>query len=108
MPRNDSLVMSDPVRFRTMATRYEDCQSCGMPLSRDERGGGTNADGSRNRAYCSRCYVAGRFAQPDITLGEMRALVKRELREKGLPGVVGWFFTRRIPRLARWRGRRAA
>jgi len=24
---------------------YKNCQSCGMPLKRDEQGGGTNADG---------------------------------------------------------------
>ena len=24
------------------------CQSCGMPLSKDAKGGGTNADGSRS------------------------------------------------------------
>ncbi len=30
-----------------MQNRYKNCQSCGMPLSRDEKGGGTNADGSK-------------------------------------------------------------
>ena len=27
---------------------YKNCQSCGMPLRRDEKGGGTNADGSKS------------------------------------------------------------
>jgi hypothetical protein len=34
------------------------CQSCGMPLSRDELGGGTNADGSRSTEYYSHCFRA--------------------------------------------------
>ena len=28
------------------------CQSCGMPLSEDSQGGGTNADGSKNKKHC--------------------------------------------------------
>jgi hypothetical protein len=27
----------------------EMCQSCGMPLKQDPQGGGTNADGSKNK-----------------------------------------------------------
>ena len=27
---------------------YKFCQSCGMPMKKDEKGGGTNADGSKN------------------------------------------------------------
>jgi hypothetical protein len=26
---------------------YKNCQSCGMPLKKDAKGGGTNADGSK-------------------------------------------------------------
>jgi hypothetical protein len=96
-----------PGREDTMATSYKDCQSCGMPLSKDAKGGGTNADGSLSRTYCSHCYVEGRFTQPGITAAEMQAFVKGKLREMGLPGFVGWFFTRKIPKLARWSGTRA-
>jgi hypothetical protein len=42
------------------------CQSCGMPLSKDPLGGGTNADGSRNTEYCSHCYKSGCFTEPNI------------------------------------------
>lgn len=41
------------------------CQSCGMPLSKDPLGGGTNADRSRNTEYCSHCYKSGR--SPSLT-----------------------------------------
>lgn len=44
-----------------METAHRNCQSCGMPLSRDEQGGGSNADGSKSRVYCSHCYQGGRF-----------------------------------------------
>ena len=84
------------------ATTYKNCQSCGMPLKRDARGGGTNADGSRSTMCCSRCYAYGRFAFPDMTVDQMQELVRGKLRELGFPGPLGWLFTRRIPKLKRW------
>ena len=78
------------------------CQSCGMPMKRDEKGGGTNADGSRSRTYCSHCYAGGKFTLPDITAAEMQQRVKGRLREAGIPAFLGGLFTRRIPRLGRW------
>jgi hypothetical protein len=86
-----------------MATNYKHCQSCSMPLSRDERGGGTNADGSKSTMYCSHCYAGGRFTLPNITVEQMQDLVREKLREFGIPGPLGWFFTRKVPRLARWK-----
>ncbi len=81
---------------------YQNCQSCGMPMRRDEKGGGTNADGSKSGMYCSHCYEAGRFKLPDISAAEMQQRVQGKLREAGFPGVVAWVFTREIPKLARW------
>jgi len=86
-----------------MEAAYKDCQSCGMPLKRDEKGGGTNADGSKSRVYCSHCYVDGRFTVSGITAAEMQERVKGKLREMGFPSIVSWIFTRRIPKLERWR-----
>lgn len=82
--------------------KYKHCQSCGMPLSRDEKGGGTNADGSKSAMYCSHCYQAGAFTRPEITVGEMRRLVKGKIREAGFPAIAAWLLTRGIPKLARW------
>ena len=87
---------------------YKDCQSCGMPLRKDEKGGGTNADGSRSTMYCSHCWVDGRFTAPDMTLEQMQALVRGKLKEFGFPGFVAGFFTKKIPRLRRWSPGRAA
>lgn len=87
-----------------MATTYKNCQSCGMPLSRDEKGGGTNADGSKSTMFCSHCYAQGRFTLPDITVDQMQNIVREKLREFGIPAALGWIFTRKVPKLARWSG----
>jgi hypothetical protein len=85
---------------------FKDCQSCGMPLKRDKQGGGTNADGTRSRVYCSHCYRDGRFTMSDVTAAQMQDLVRGKLREFGFPGFVAGFFTRKIPKLRRWTGPR--
>lgn len=82
---------------------YRNCQSCGMPLKKDAMGGGTEADGSRSVKYCSKCYDAGRFRRPDMTVGEMQRLVKDKMKEMGFPGFLSGFFTKGIPRLERWK-----
>ena len=74
-----------------------------MPLRRDEKGGGTNADGSKSTIYCSKCYEAGKFHNPDMTLDEMKTLVKEKLKEMGFPGFLAWFFTSNIHKLERWK-----
>jgi hypothetical protein len=79
------------------------CQSCGMPLSKDEQGGGTNTDGSKSLEYCSRCYANGQFTNPDMTASQMQELVKGKLKEMGFPGFMAGFFTKNIPQLKRWK-----
>ncbi len=86
-----------------MEKPYKNCQSCGMPLKRDEKGGGTNSDGSKSIQYCSNCYVNGHFAVPDMTVIQMQALVKGKLKEFGFPGFIAGFFTKNIPKLERWK-----
>ena len=68
-----------------MKTSYANCQSCGMPLKRDEKGGGSNADGSRSTIYCSHCYENGDFLQPNITVEQMQKLVNEKLAEFRIP-----------------------
>lgn len=81
---------------------YRHCQSCGMPLKRDEHGGGTEADGSRNTMYCSHCYQDGRFVLPQISAADMQARVAEKIAGMGLPRFVGGFLARGVPKLARW------
>ncbi len=78
------------------------CQSCGMPLSKDSQGGGSNADGSKSTEYCSNCYQHGQFTQPNITVDEMIILVKGKMKEMHIPSFLTGFFTKDIPKLKRW------
>ena len=80
------------------------CQSCGMPLSKDAMGGGSNADGSLSIEYCSHCFKAGQFTEPDITVDEMVSKVEGKLREMHFPGFVARRFAKNIPSLRRWSG----
>jgi hypothetical protein len=78
------------------------CQSCGMPLSKDLLGGGTNADGSKSSEYCSHCYSEGAFTQPDITAAEMTTLVEGKLRSMHFPSFLARRFAKEVPTLRRW------
>ena len=71
-----------------------------MPLKRDEKSGGTNADGTRSTMYCS--HQNGQFVLPDISLAEIQARVREKIVEFGMPGFLAGIFTRKIPKLARW------
>lgn len=79
------------------------CQSCGMPLKADPKGGGTRVDGSASTQYCSYCYADGKFISPGMTVDDMRALVIDKLHEKGYPKFVARFFAMGLNRLSRWR-----
>ena len=78
------------------------CQSCGMPLKKDEKGGGTNADGSKSTMYCSHCYESGKFINPNITFPEMKELVKGKIKSMG-GSLMAWFFTSSMHKLERWK-----
>ncbi len=87
-----------------MEKSYKMCQSCSYPLKDDPKGGGTNADGSKNKMYCSYCYENGKFTQPDFTAEQMQAFVKNKLREMGgIHKLFAGFFSSGIPRLERWK-----
>jgi hypothetical protein len=83
-------------------TAHKNCQSCGMPMARDEKGGGANADGTKSGKYCSHCFHNGAFTEPNLTAMQMRDSVKAELKKRGFPGFVAAFFTRNVPKLERW------
>ena len=78
------------------------CQSCGMPLARDERGGGTEADGSKSTEYCSHCYQKGAFTDPQMTAERMVENVKARLLQMKLPPNLVTNLTSEIPTLRRW------
>jgi hypothetical protein len=86
-----------------METAYKNCQSCGMPLKKDPKGGGTNTDNTTSTMYCSYCYQQGKFTQPDMTAPQMQEFVKGKMKEMGFPGFLASWFSKGIPKLARWK-----
>lgn len=80
------------------------CQSCGMPMSKDPKNGGTEKDGSKSNKYCSYCYQNGNFTNPEIdTPQKMQEFCIQKMREQGMPKFIAWIFTRGIPKLERWK-----
>ena len=88
-----------------MEKAYKNCPSCSMPLKKDEKGGGSNADGSISKMYCSFCYENGSFINPDMKVNEMQELVKIRLKEIRFPGFLADIFTKGIPKLERWKNK---
>jgi hypothetical protein len=79
-----------------------------MPLSKDEKGGGTEANGARSADFCSHCYAGGKFTAPDLTVEQMIERVQGKMREMHIPGFLARRFTKEIPALKRWAGRQAS
>lgn len=78
------------------------CQSCGMPLEKDEYFG-TNSDGSKSQEYCFHCFQEGKFLDEGISLqGKidknvkfaiqigMSELTARQMAEEILPQLKRW------------------
>ena len=79
------------------------CQSCGMPLSRDAQGGGTEADGRKTTEYCSHCYRAGAFTQPQLTMQQMMDNVRGRLLQMNLPAPAVDGMVSGVAQLRRWK-----
>lgn len=84
---------------------YKICQSCGFPLKKDKKGGGTEKDGSKNSMYCSMCYENGEFLNPPEidTPQKMQKFCIQEMKKSGINGFLAWLGTRQIPKLERWK-----
>lgn len=83
-------------------TTHNDCQSCGMPLKKDPKGGGTYSDGTKSHTYCSYCYEGGRFLQPDMTVDQMKDFCAGKLHEMGFPRFFARLMVRNLHKLERW------
>ncbi|MGL5255193.1 MAG: zinc ribbon domain-containing protein [Brevinema sp.] len=80
------------------------CESCGMPLQSDPKGGGSNADGTLSTQYCSFCWQDGQFTDPTTDAKEFQTSVYHILRdEKKMPAWKAWLFTIGIPYQKRWK-----
>ncbi|MBU1132142.1 zinc ribbon domain-containing protein [Patescibacteria group bacterium] len=83
---------------------YKQCQSCGMPLNKDKKGGGSEKDGTLSKKYCSSCYQNGEFKNPNMSIKEMQKLVDDILKnEIKFPKILRWLAVKQIPKLARWK-----
>ena len=78
------------------------CQSCGIPMSKDPQGGGTNADSSINITYCSYCYQNGVFTF-NGTVTDFQEFCLQKMVESGHSKFLAWLFTRNMKRLERWK-----
>jgi hypothetical protein len=94
---------SSKLKTFKMDKEYKNCQSCGMPLKRDEKGGGTNADKSISKKYCSYCYENGEFIYKVDNVLEFQEYCKHKMMEGGHSRFFSWLFTRGMKRLDRWK-----
>jgi len=79
------------------------CQSCGMPLKRDPKHGGSNADGTKSELYCSYCYADGVFTYECEDVKEFQEQCRQKMIEGGHSRFTAWLFTRGMRRLGRWK-----
>ena len=79
------------------------CQSCGMPMEMDKKGGGTNTDGSKNIKYCSYCYQKGEFVDGITELKKYKKFVREKRIENGVSPVMASLYNIGIGRLERWK-----
>ena len=88
-----------------MSAMQNICQSCGMPLAKEEDCG-TNDDGSRNDEYCRYCYKDGQFTA-NVTMDEFVERQIRIAKEKlGMPEEQARAMAHKtIPTLGRWKGK---
>lgn len=84
---------------------YTMCQSCGFPLKKDTKGGGTEKDGSPSNKYCSMCYENGEFLNPPEidTPQKMQKFCIQQMKKAGINSLLAWLGTRQIPSLERWK-----
>lgn len=53
--------------------------------------------------YCKHCYEEGEFTQKDISVEEMKQMVKNKCIDMGLPRFLAGMFVRGIHKLERWK-----
>lgn len=83
-----------------MENRY--CQSCGMPLDKDELLG-TEQDGSKSADYCTYCYQGGAFVTPDMTMQQMVEVCVPFMVQGGMDEAQAHaMMESTLPKLKRW------
>ncbi|UPK67249.1 zinc ribbon domain-containing protein [Chitinophaga filiformis] len=78
------------------------CQSCSMPID-DPAMAGTEKNGAPSKEYCKYCYQQGAFTTPNMTLDEMRTVVKTEMEKRHIGQEIINLAVNTLPNLKRWR-----
>ncbi|MEK6266506.1 MAG: zinc ribbon domain-containing protein [Clostridium sp.] len=86
-----------------MHENYKNCQSCGMPLNKDKKGGGSEKNGNKSSTYCSFCYEDGKFISPNISVDDMKGIVVSKMIEMKFPKFIAKIFAKNIHKLERWK-----
>jgi hypothetical protein len=73
-----------------------------MPMNKDEKGGGTNKDGSKSADYCSHCYEGGTWML-DMSVDDMQRRVGGLLKQRCAPEDLQKRAVLAIPMLKRWK-----
>lgn len=77
------------------------CQSCSMPLDKPDMLG-TEADGSKSKEYCAYCYQNGAFINPQMTLADMKIMVKEQMEKRKIDSKLIKMAVNILPNLKRW------
>ena len=80
------------------------CQSCSMPID-DTALKGTEKDGTKSNEYCTYCYQNGSFVNPNMTLNEMKILVKEQMEKRKMDSSIINMAVNSLPNLKRWRAK---
>ncbi len=80
----------------TKEKKYKVCQSCGMPLKKDQN--------KEHDYYCSYCWKDGDFTKLDMTIEEMKEInFKVMTEEMKLPKWIANGFNKKLHKLERWK-----
>ena len=87
-----------------MEAKHIICQSCGMPMQKEEDFG-TNTDSTKNDEYCRFCYRDGKFTDEGITMEQkIDKLVGIAVEQMNIPEDKARVHANEIiPTLKRWR-----
>lgn len=81
---------------------YTLCQSCGMPLNKEEVKG-TEKNGLKTDEYCKYCYENGAFKNPEMNLEDMEKNVQTQMKKMQLHENVIQKAVNILPALKRWK-----
>lgn len=80
------------------------CQSCGMPLN-GEKLKATESNGIKSKDYCKYCYKNNGFINPEMSLDEMKNVVKMYMEKRKFPSYMIEKAVNVLPVLKRWKSK---